>query len=206
MPLLEIEQKFSFTLASLGRLITKAGHPPFRHLSNSTAQRFRDTYFDSHNKLSNAGLWIRKRYVHSDPTNSNRLPGGILEWEAKQRKHGGSFLRSTFSETKDPSQIRDLVRSHLPDLKTASEDDFGLDAMAEFETRRLSFVADHKFTVVLDFTNFGHEVGEIELMAEDAGKAHADIDGFVKEYAWFFDMTSPKGKLKAYFDKFGYPK
>ena len=98
------------------------------------------------------------------------------------------------------------MRSHLPNLKTASEDDFGLDAMAEFETRRLTFLADHKFTIVLDFTNFGHEVGEVELMAEDAGKAHADIDGFVREYAWFFDMTNPKGKLRAYFDKFGYPK
>lgn len=98
------------------------------------------------------------------------------------------------------------MRSHLPELKRVSEDDFGLDAMADFETRRLTFVADRKFTVVLDFTNFGHEVGEIELMAEDAGRAHADIDGFVKEYAWFFDMTSPKGKLRAYFDKFGYPK
>ena len=206
MPLLEIEQKFSVSLASIGLLITKAGHPPFKHLGNSTVQTFRDTYFDSHNKLSDAGLWIRKRHVLSDPTNFNRLPGGTLEWEAKQRKQGGSFLRSTFSETKDPSQILGLVRSHLPDLKTAFEDDFGLDAMAEFETRRLTFVADHKFTVVLDFTNFGHEVGEVELMAEDAGKAHADIDGFVKEYAWFFDMSSPKGKLRAYFDKFGYPK
>ena len=206
MPLLEIEHKFLFTLAGIGRLITKTGHPPFKHLSNSTVQTFRDTYFDSHNKLSAAGLWVRKRHIHSDPTNPNRPPGGTLEWEAKQRKHGGSFLRSTFFETKDRSQIRDLVRSHLPDLKTASEDGFGLDVMAEFETQRLTFVADRKFTVVLDFTNFGHEVGEIELMAEDAGKAHADIEGFVKEYPWFFDVSSPKGKLRAYFDKFGYPK
>ncbi|KAM0805616.1 CYTH-like domain-containing protein [Usnea florida] len=206
MPLLEIEQKFSFTLASIGRLITRTGHPPFKHLTNPTVQTFRDTYFDSHNKLSDAGLWIRKRHVHSDPTTPNKLPRGTPQWEAKQRKHGGSFLRSTFIETKDPSQIRDLVRAHLPALKTVSGDGFGLDKMAEFETRRLTFLADDTFTVVLDFTGFGHEVGEIELMAEDAGKAHADIDGFVKEYAWFFDMRSPKGKLRAYFDKFGYPK
>ena len=206
MPLLEIEQKFSFHLAGIGRLITRTGHPPFKHLSNSTVQTFRDTYFDTHNKLSDTGLWIRKRYVHPDLTNSNSLPEGTLEWEAKHRKHGGSFLRSTFSETKDKNQIRDLVRSCLPDHKLASEEDFGLDAMAEFETRRLTFLADHKFTVVLDFTNFGHEVGEVELMAEDAGKAHAEIDGFVKEYGWFFDMSKPKGKVRAYFDKFGYPK
>lgn len=42
-------------------------------------------------------------------------------------------------------------------------------------------------------------------MAEDAEKAHKDIDAFMKEYAWFFDTTKPKGKLTAYFEKFGLP-
>ena len=78
--------------------------------------------------------------------------------------------------------------------------------MAEFVTTRVSFLADDRFTVVLDATDFGHTVGEVELMAEDAEKAHADIDAFLKEYAWFFDTSNPKGKLTAYFDKFGYPK
>ncbi|KAL9128712.1 MAG: hypothetical protein Q9175_007469, partial [Cornicularia normoerica] len=167
---------------------------------------FRDTYYDSHDKLSNAGLWLRKRHLHCDPAHRGNLPGGTLEWEAKLRKRGGSFLRSTFSETKDRSQILELVRLRLPDLSAGFEDNFGLDAMAEFETHRLSFLADERFTVVLDATDFGHGVGEVELMAEDAEKAHADIDAFVKQYAWFFDTSNPKGKLTAYFDKFGYPK
>lgn len=83
-------------------------------------------------------------------------------------------------------------------------DDFGLDAMAGFETHRLTLLADGKFTVVLDFTDFGHVVGEVELMAEDAERAHGDIEAFLKEYAWFFDTEKPKGKLTAYFEKFGY--
>lgn len=117
-----------------------------------------------------------------------------------------SFLRSTFSETKDRSQILELVRLHFPNLSLGSRDDFGLDAIAGFETHRLTFLADGKFTVVLDVTGFGHGVGEVELMAEDAEMAHADIDAFFREYAWFFDVSNPKGKLTAYFEKFGYPK
>ena len=122
---------------------------------------------------------------------------------------GGSFLRSTFSETKDRSRILELVRSHFPDRSLGFEDDFaGLDAIAGFETQRLSLRAHDRFTVVMDVTDFGHRVGEVELMAEDvdAEKAHADIEAFLREYPGFFDTSNPKGKLTAYFENFGYPK
>lgn len=117
-----------------------------------------------------------------------------------------SFLRSTFFETKDRSRICELIRPYFPHARTGLDHAFGLDAMARFETHRLAFVADGRFTVVLDWTDFGHGVGEVELMAEDAEKAHADIDEFRREYAWFFDGSKPKGKLTAYFEEFGYPK
>lgn len=120
--------------------------------------------------------------------------------------HGGTILRSTFSETKDRNQIRELVRSQFRDPSLDFHNAFGLDTMAGFRTHRLSFLADGKFTVVLDSTDFGHRVGEVELMAEDAEEAHRDIDAFLKEYAWFFDTSVPKGKLTAYFEKFGLPK
>lgn len=120
--------------------------------------------------------------------------------------HGGTILRSTFSETKDRNQIRELVRSHFPDGSRDFDNQFGLNRMAGFETHRCTFLADGKFTVVLDTTDFGHRVGEVELMAEDAEEAHGEIDGFVRKYAWFFDMEKPKGKLTAYFEKFGIPK
>lgn len=210
MPLLEIEQKFSFTLANIAILTRKGGHPPFKTLGDFRTQAFSDTYYDKRDQLSNAGLWLRKRHLHRDSSHPKTPPspprGPTPEWEAKQRKHGGSFLRSTFSETKDRSQILELVRTHIPDASLGFHNDFGLDAMAAFETHRLTFRADDKFTVVLDVTDFGHGVGEVELMAEDAGKAHAEIDAFFEEYAWFFDTSKPKGKLTAYFEKFGYPK
>ena len=67
---------------------------------------------------------------------------------------------------------------------------------------------DREFSVVLDVTDFGHEVGEVEVMAEEAGaeKAHGEIESFLKRYPWFFDTRRPKGKLTAYFEMFGYPK
>ena len=98
------------------------------------------------------------------------------------------------------------MRLHFPESSLGFRDNFGLDAMAGFETHRLTLLADGKFTVVLDFTDFGHVVGEVELMAEDAERAHGDVEAFLKEYAWFFDTVNPKGKLTAYFEKFGYPR
>ena len=130
----------------------------------------------------------------------------------------GSFLRSTFVETKGPTQIRELLRCHFPDLDDRSnrndiqENNFGFNPIAAFMTERATLVAKEKggreFSVVLDVTDFGHEVGEVEVMAEEAGaeKAHREIERFLKRYPWFFDTRSPKGKLTAYFEVFGYPK
>ncbi|KAL2036471.1 hypothetical protein N7G274_010806 [Stereocaulon virgatum] len=72
---------------------------------------------------------------------------------------------------------------------------FGLEKTCQFETHRRSFLADGKFTVALDETDFGHSAGEVELLAEDEKKAHADIDVFLARYAWLFDCSTPKGKL-----------
>lgn len=206
MGLLEIEQKFSFAVGNIKVLLRKSGFPALRTLDNLSQQAFRDTYYDSHFKLSNAGLWLRKRHRHPDASHPDLPPEGTVEWEAKQRMHGGTILRSTFSETTDRNQIRELVRTHFPDQSGDFHNQFGLDVMAQFETHRTAFLADGKFTVVLDHTDFDHRVGEVELMAEDAEKAHRDIDAFFEEYSWFFDTEKPKGKLTAYFDKFGLPK
>ena len=220
MPLLEIEQKFSFNAANLARLLR---NPNFSAPQKSS---FHDTYFDSGNRLSNAGLWLRKRrhlYPKSSSSSSSSSSTGAAkggeEWEAKRSVRNGSFLRSTFVETKDLTQIRELLRCYFPhpdDRSNRNElqnNNFGLDPIAAFETKRATLVAkeeedDREFSVVLDVTDFGHEVGEVEVMAEEAGaeKAHGEIERFLKRYPWFFDTRSPKGKLTAYFEMFGYPK
>lgn len=72
---------------------------------------------------------------------------------------------------------------------------------------------------MLDVTDFGHAVGEVELLAEDAERAHEEIAGFVEGYGWFFGggggggggegggqkREKPRGKLSAYLERFGYP-
>ena len=218
MPLLEIEQKFSFNTANLARLLR---NPTFSAPQKSA---FHDTYFDSGNSLSNAGLLLRKRR-HLDPKPSSSpfhpsfhistgIANGEGEWEAKQSVQNGSFLRSTFVETKDLTQIRQLLRCHFPphpdDRSNLPDDNFGLNPIAAFGTERVTVVAKEdgkEFSVMLDSTNFGHEVGEVEVMAEEAEaeKAHGDVERFLKRYPWFFDTRSPKGKLTAYFEMLGYP-
>lgn len=197
MVLLEVEQKFSWTARQYKALQTFAArrHRPRLVLSNTNTVIFSDTYYDTDKKLSDNGLWVRKRHQQL----------GATRWQAKKMKQGGSFERSTYEETEDPSQILNMVRSIMP-LCPGIGDGFGLERLAHFETSRRSFVANDKFEVVLDSTDFGHQVGEVEVMAEDEKKAHADIDAFMAEYPWFFDTShKPKGKLTAYFERFGYP-
>ena len=93
-----------------------------------------------------------------------------------------------------------MIRKCIPEC-AGPDEAFGLEEICRFATHRQSFVADGKFTVVLDKTDFGHSAGEVELLAEDANRAHADIDAFLARYAWLFDCSKPKGKLTAYFEK-----
>lgn len=279
MPLLEIEQKFTFNPALIPALLRKI-HPhshshsrlPFSLPPPLKTTTFHDTYYDSQNELSTAGLWLRKRRHLVDPSttspstnnrsssssNNNKIITTATdeeeeaeneEWEAKQSHQNSSFLRSTFSETRDPQKISSLLRSHFPEshprprsnnnnnnnndirnkhntrIRTDFNHLFSLDTIAAFTTTRTTLHIpftetttdnhndpEKSFTVALDSTDFGHRVGEVELMTDDADAAHAAIDALVRRYAWFFvDTTSgsgppPKGKLTAYFEKFGYPK
>lgn len=188
MALLEVEQKFVFCLSRLSKFRANQGTPPFRQLKFLGVRCFEDVYYDWFGKLSAKGLWIRKR---------------DYEWQAKQSVQG-TFTRSTFAESNDPVEIRDMIRKHLPGCDKA-EDDFGLRVLCRFKTSRENYLVDGKFNVALDKTNFDHPVGEVELMAEDAARAHKDIEDFMKEYKWFFGNEKPKGKLTAYFEKYGMP-
>lgn len=61
---------------------------------------------------------------------------------------------------------------------------------------------------MLDQTDFGHSVGEVEVevevrddadKAEQAEQAHKDIDAFLAKYSWFCQPRPVEGKLSAYF-------
>ena len=75
-------------------------------------------------------------------------------------------------------------------------------------TNRTEFVADERFHVALDETDFGHDVGEVEVQAgvdEEDRKVQMEIERFMEKYKWLFGSGEgkPKGKMTAYFEKFG---
>lgn len=63
--------------------------------------------------------------------------------------------------------------------------------------------ADKRFSVMLDQTDFGHAVGEVEVLARDAEAAEKEIGEFIERYKWFFGHGKQKGKIAAYLEKFG---
>ncbi|MCJ1334870.1 hypothetical protein MMC09_000135 [Bachmanniomyces sp. S44760] len=189
MKLLEVEQKFSYLLSQVPIFRSNKGIPPFQSIRHKAPISFQDTYFDTRSVLSSVGIYIRRR---------------DNAWEAKERVDG-DYKRSTFRETNDPSEINELICRHFKG-SLDEQQNFGLDTLARFRTTRETSVVDRRFSVILDQTDFGHVVGEVEIMAEDAKKAHEDINAFMERYRWFFDTEKPKGKLTAYFDKFGLPR
>ena len=59
---------------------------------------------------------------------------------------------------------------------------------------------------MLDLTDFGHWVGEVEIQTHQTAAALLDIDIFMQNYAWLFaNHGTPKGKMTAYFELFGFP-
>lgn len=184
--LLEVESKFMFKPSLLPILQSNRGNPPFKRLEDLGTHTFTDTYFDSQDILSKNGIWLRQRIDNNSAT-----------LEAKVRI-SGDFARSTFEETTDRESICNLVRQHVPPFGEEREQ-FGLEVLAKFTTIRQEFRADDKFAIMLDYTNFGHAVGEVELMAEDEARAHCEIDAFMARYSWFFERSKTEGKLAAYF-------
>lgn len=202
MKLLEVERKFTWDPASLHILMSNGGLPPFSSRPVIQSKTFRDIYYDLGNKLSSTGLWVRKR-LHYHPHKRVDVPS-TCTWEAKQSMPGSSFARSTYDETQDPKRILQMIRDRIPKCPGPGES-FGLEETCRFKTYRRSFLADGKFSVMLDETDFGHSTGEVELIVEDADRAHADIEAFLARYAWLFDCSKPVGKLTAYFEKYPPP-
>jgi thiamine-triphosphatase len=188
---LEVERKFS-SLA-VYPLTKNGGHPPFHTLKPLGDRTFHDIYYDSSHLLSSSGIWVRQRDG---------------DWQAKI-KNGGNYNNSRFEET---SNINDIAK-HVRDLTGFSQPVsafFGLSPIAAITTHRESWKADEKFKIVLDRTDFGHVVGEVELEEEVdvEDRCHMnkimtmmdhDIAQFMLRYAWAFTSGTPTGKLSAYF-------
>ncbi|KAF7511404.1 hypothetical protein GJ744_004593 [Endocarpon pusillum] len=189
---LEVERKFRCTVESVKLLRANRGEPPFPALLYLGCKTFSDTYFDQHKKLSSIGIYVRKRDGR---------------WQAKVRQ-SGDYQNSTFEELAGKDEIGDLV-ARCTGRASAHRVDFGLSQMAHFTTVRDKWRVNERFEVVLDSTNFGHMVGEVELQSvgevdpvassRASDSMHAEIEAFMQKYSWAFPPGKADGKLSAYF-------
>ena len=192
--------------------------PPFKSVQWLRRSRFHDIYYDhDDNTLSKRGLWIRCRDG---------------EWQAKL-KLGGDFSNSQFREISGWGEIEDILREYQQQQRQEqSKADQSsiprrrlsdLKVLAEFTTVRDAWRVDDRFGVVVDETDFGHAVGEVELVRcievesgeggneNELRKKHSalqkvvatsldeDIESFMERYRWAFGNDKPVGKLSAYF-------
>ena len=213
--LLEIEQKFAFNQALLPVFRANHGVPPFRSIvQRQQPVSFRDVYYDDKaGTLQKEGIWLRRREgkgweVKQRLASARAVSGGAIE-----NNGNNNYLRSTFLELNSVTSIHRLIRTHFGPNAPGSEHNFGLEVLCDFRTEREQATVDDDFDVVLDRTCFGHTVGEVELIAgrastgmidDDPQEGHQRIDDFMRKYDWFFGGgKNVKGKLSAYFERFG---
>lgn len=119
------------------------------------------------------------------------------------------FTQAAYREITSASEIQQLLeqRFGLSFPPSPSPPPSALQVLADLITYREAFRVDGEFEVVLDSTDFGHAVGEVEVLANDVPAAEAKISRFVERYDEFFGggggKEEPRGKLSAYFDRFG---
>lgn len=188
----------------MNRLKANSGSPAFGSLEYLGQSTFTDTYFDDPvSTLSTQGVWVRQRGTG---------------WQAKIRQ-GGDYNNSQFEELSCPDEIGRMIKSYnIEYSRLESDKSFGLKSMARFTTIREAWKADKKFNIVLDRTDFGHAVGEVELeevveeISNDENEAlwaakrqgmttqmDRQIETFMQDYSWAFPVGKPVGKLSAYF-------
>lgn len=134
-------------------------------------------------------------------------------WQAKMRK-GGDSINSSFEEVHDYDTVLNLLQTKFPPLKDVEEIE-ELDVLASIKCYRETWKMDEKFSVIIDTTDFGHVVVEVELEigvettaqdektdeAETIKNMDAEIKTFMQKQAWAFPTQGRvMGKLSAYFE------
>lgn len=128
-------------------------------------------------------------------------------------RKGGNFQNLRFKELSDPREIGVQIRT-MTGRVCSEREFFGLDRIATMCTTRRTWLADGRFTIVLDAMDFGYEVGEVELQSEmrlahtsqeledhkqrTTQQMDEEIVAFMERYRWAFAAGVPIGKLTAY--------
>jgi thiamine-triphosphatase len=163
--MIEVEIKFILGASPPPSFISQA-----RFQSDNT---FTDTYYDDKDySLTTQNRWLRARDSH---------------FELKMPLHGtrnDKVAVTRFQEYTDEEKIRSILgiqrRAHLRD----DIQNQGYQPFASFTTIRKIYQLEG-FTVVLDETDFGYRVGEIEIMVEkksDLSRAQKKLESFLSRH------------------------
>ncbi|MCJ1286342.1 hypothetical protein MMC26_005687 [Xylographa opegraphella] len=191
--ILEVERKFVCNPRTTSIIHSNNGFPRLPNLTFKGRHTFEDIYYDFNDVCFSRGIWIRKR-------------NGT--WQAKIRR-GGDFTNSQFDEIDGAEDVGALVQKLHVDAPIKAEN-FGLDELARFVTRRDAWKVADVYEVVVDNTDFGHSVGEVEMQqtleadSRDDGTVAIQMDARIKEFmqkhSWAFPPGKVVGKLSAYFE------
>ncbi|GBB86470.1 hypothetical protein RclHR1_01290014 [Rhizophagus clarus] len=203
----EVERKFKFDTSKVILLEKNCGKKLFDKVTFLSEKSFTDVYYDNHLEnypLTTKDIWLRNR---DD------------KWECKTPV-GLTASMDSYHELNDINIIKEFLEKKLDNNQRRSEDirynddefkdfllkNYNLVPFCTITTRRRNYLLNDKFTMVLDTTDFGHSVGEIELIVESQDKiqdAERRIASFMKEYDWFFETEGVvMGKLLAYISRF----
>jgi len=191
--ILEVERKFVCNPHTTSIIHANSGFPRLPNLSFRGRHTFEDIYYDLNKACSSQGIWIRRRNG---------------KWQAKVRQ-GGDFTNSQFGEFAGAKGIAALVEE-LHVSASVQAENFGLGQIARFITQRDTWNVANVYEVVVDNTDFGHSVGEVELQQvlgtgtkddeDTAVQMDTQIKEFMLKHSWAFPSGNAVGKLSAYFE------
>ncbi|KAI9824973.1 MAG: hypothetical protein M1826_007225 [Phylliscum demangeonii] len=253
---LEVERKFRSAAAAQLRL--NSGKPAFDPFSYRGAHRFHDTYYDDGDwggptaaggTLVAAGVWLRCRDQRWQA--KVRLGGDFNRSEFEelddvpaigrlvQRLRGRAPMQTETEMLMPPFGLRPTASfATVRETWSVGGRTAATSASASTSTSTSTDPDDDNddaakhpaFEIVLDTTDFGHVVGEIELVRmlergadgeedeQEEGEEgeeeeslvarrhvalrqmNARLDAFMERHAWAFPPGKPVGKLSAYFE------
>lgn len=192
--ILEVERKFTPTKLSISRLRNNTGTPRFTNLEYQGSKILHDIYYDRGDRLCNNGIWIRQRRespIKIDQMGSDKKQScksgeeiggmGMKTWQAKVKK-GGDRINSSFAEIHDHDTILTLLHHEFPLLAGVKRIE-DLSILARITCMRETWRINKKLNVVIDQTDFGHVVGEVELEVatqDDSGAGMYGYGGAIK--------------------------
>jgi adenylate cyclase class IV len=225
MPAFEVEEKFSLTGTDVADVEAR-----LRELGwyKAAEQSFTDWYFDStaHNTLMRQDVWLRyrcdddkgewqlkQRRHQSDGLSSKRRTTVYEEIEGFEAVKLAASLASQEGKSKEGTTstgaqwIQDFKDLEIPELPISC--DVPLEPFAVIATHRSRWkpaTNDPPLVVDLDFTDYGHAVGEVEAVVgndSEIPQAQQLIQDFLKQLLPPEQSTQKRamGKLDYYLQK-----